>query len=141
MGSWTNNLVFLDSKSYVDTHRVSPGGPVVSVEQFLVCHMRLSSYVLTCHLSFHPRLYKHQRVMLTPTGSAQGVVCWLLSRCCSCFLLASDHLHKFDPLFTRTKNDQFFIISHENLAFGISHSQISKWFYSSKLTFNKPSFS
>ena len=72
MDSQTNNLVFLDSKGYVDTHRVSPGGVGVSVEQFLVCHIRLSSYVLTCHLSFHPRLYKYQRVMLTPTGSAQG---------------------------------------------------------------------
>ena len=27
MDSQTNNLVFLDSKGYVDTHRVSPGGP------------------------------------------------------------------------------------------------------------------
>ena len=34
--------------------------------------MHLSFYVLTCHLSFHPRLYRYQRVMLTPTGSAQG---------------------------------------------------------------------
>ena len=48
------------------------GGQGVSVEQFLVCPMRLSSYVLTCQLSSHPRLYKYQRVMLTPTGSAQG---------------------------------------------------------------------
>ena len=76
MDSQTINLVFLDSEGYVDTHRVSPGGPGVSVEQFLVrhkpCHMRLSSYVLTCHLSFHPRPYRYQRVMLTPTGSAQG---------------------------------------------------------------------
>jgi hypothetical protein len=48
------------------------GGRGVSVEQFLVRHMHLSSYVLTCHLSFHPRPYRYQRVMLTPTGSAQG---------------------------------------------------------------------
>ena len=59
--------------------RSAQGGRGVSVEQFLVCsqmlvrRIHLSSYVLTCHLSFHPRLYKYVDTHRVSPGGPGGV--------------------------------------------------------------------